>query len=126
MSQTLSLESVSKQFTAWRETYHSPRHTPEALKQEAVALKANYPVSHIIKVLGINHRTLTRWSVRYESTPSSDFISLPALFPENKITIPQLLAICEFPNGIQLKLPHDYLNMDLLSLIYQLKPENKS
>ena len=126
MNHSISLESVVKQFTSWRKTPRRERHTPDLLKQQAVALKSHYPVSHIINALGINYRTLKHWSVDSEDPQSTAFISLPGLLPENKITEPQLFASCEFPNGIQLKLPHDSLNMDLLSLIYQLKPENKA
>jgi hypothetical protein len=126
VNQSLSLESVVRQFTAWRETYQKGRHTPKSLKQQAVALKSNYPVGQIINSLGINHRTLKRWSLQSEDKQPTTFISLPALLPENKIAAPQLLATCEFPNGIQLMLTNESLNTDLLSLIYQLKPEHSA
>ena len=124
MNQSPSLESVVKQFTSWREASHRERHTPKSLKQQAVALKSQYSVSQIINALGINHSSLKRWSSQSEQGEPSAFISLPALFPEEKSSAPQLLACCKFPNGIQLQLTTDILNTDLLSQMYQLKTTN--
>lgn len=126
MSHSLSLESVAKQFASWREASHRERQTPQSLKQQAVALKSDYPVSQIISALGINHRNLKRWSILSERDEPSAFVSLPALLPKDKSIAPQLLATCEFPNGIQLQLTTDILKTDLLSQIYRLKPEDKS
>lgn len=123
MNHTPSLNSVSKQFTTWRETYDRSRHTPSSLKQQAVELKSHYPISKIINTLGINHQTLKRWSLQNKKSQANQFISLPALLPEKNNASTQCLATCEFPNGIKVTLTHEILNTNLLSLIYQLKSE---
>ena len=125
MNHSPSLKSVVKQFTSWRETSGKGKYTPSSLKQQVIALIPHYPVGQIINALSINHRTLKRWSVQSEAPQPTAFISLPALLPENEITTPQLLTICEFPNGIQLKLTNESINSELLSLLYQLTPETK-
>jgi hypothetical protein len=124
MNHSPSLTSVVKQFTSWREASGKGKQTPPPLKQQAIALIPHYPIGQIINALSINHRTIKRWSVQSEAPQSAAFVSLPALLPDNEIATPQLLTTCEFPNGIQLKLTKENLTSELLSLLYQLTPEN--
>lgn len=53
---TLTLEQVATQFTHWRRTRKKLGKTPQNLIDQAVALRAHYPVSQIIQALGLNHR----------------------------------------------------------------------
>jgi len=120
MSHSQLLESVAKQFTSWRTSRHKGQNTPISLKEQAVALKSDYPVGKIVTTLGINHSTLKRWSENHEAPKQSTFISLPAAIPASNTT-PSLFITCEFPNGILLTLTEEQLNNELLSRIYDLK-----
>ena len=124
MNHSPSLKSVVKQFTSWRDSHPKRSNTPKLLQQQAVALKSQHSVSQLINALGINHKALKRWSAVTQSSQTS-FISLSTLITENKQTQTGQFVNCKFPNGIKLKLPHDNLNADLLSMLYQLKSEGQ-
>lgn len=82
MSVSPTLESVAAAFKTWRNNPQLGRkQVPLSLRQQAIALLANYPISQVINTLGLSHSALKRWQ---QSTPEVDeapeanqFIPLP-------------------------------------------------
>jgi|GEM_PF-2631427 len=119
MNTNLSLDSVLNQFTSWRSTRKGSSRTPESLQRMAVKLKSHYPVSQIVKTLGISHSNLKSWSVDYDQADISqvDFIDIAA---ETQLSSTTPVVRFEFPNGIGLMLVSEQLTQSLLSRLYQL------
>jgi len=55
-----SLREVQEAFTAWRRE-QPRRHTPQALRAQAVGLLSHYRISEVVKALKLDHRRLSRW-----------------------------------------------------------------
>lgn len=75
-----TLEAVASTFKAWRENRtHGRKQIPDELRQQAVALLNDYPVSLVIKTLGLSHSALKRWQQPPdEATPvDNPFVALP-------------------------------------------------
>lgn len=119
MNTNLSLDSVLNQFTNWRSTRKGGSRTPESLQRQAVELKSHYPVSQIVKTLGISHSNLKAWSVDYsqENIEQVDFMNLPV---ETQLPSTTPAVRFEFPNGIGLMLAPEQLTQTLLSSLYQI------
>lgn len=101
---TLTPDRVAESFRQWREQKQKTKgmiRTPETLQQQAVSLLLRYPVSRIIKTLGINHRQISAWRARWQpqtapQAPVSDtFVAL-----EPQVTMP--VAETESPLALKL------------------------
>lgn len=77
-----SLTDVQEAFSVWRRE-RPTRQTPAALRAQAVALLQRYPVTKVMKALGLDHRRLSRWrrelSGPAESMFEARFVELPAV-----------------------------------------------
>ena len=72
------LEQVAKAFDDWRATKPKPNRIPKDLITQTLSLLNQYHKSEIIRRLGINHGTLSRW-IRTQLTAEDTFIALPAM-----------------------------------------------
>ncbi|MCX4025027.1 hypothetical protein [Spartinivicinus marinus] len=75
-----TLEAVASTFKTWRTNRtHGRRKIPAELRQQAVALLNDYPVSLVINTLGLSHSALKRWQQPPDEAKSADtpFITLP-------------------------------------------------
>ena len=75
-----SLSEVQAAFVQWRES-GKPRHTPAALREQAVALLASHSMSEVMQALRVDHRRLSRWRRALfpppAAEPMSGFVELP-------------------------------------------------
>ena len=85
-SSTLSVSTVSDNFTQWRQSGVSRHQTPTELRQQALSLLAHYPKSEICSALNIPHSALKNWISRHGNDESltalsaghdNGFVSLP-------------------------------------------------
>ena len=103
-----SLEQVAKAFDDWRATKPKPNRIPKDLITQTLNLLNQYHKSEIIRRLGINHGTLSRW-IRTQLTAEDTFVALPAMTtdpastdsPRNSNTLDVSIS---FSSGTQLTL----------------------
>jgi len=103
-----SLEQVAKAFDDWRATKPKPNRIPKDLITQTLSLLNQYHKSEIIRRLGINHGTLSRW-IRTQLTAEDTFVALPAMTtdpastdsPRNSNTLDVSIS---FSSGTQLTL----------------------
>jgi hypothetical protein len=115
------LESVQYQFETWRENKKTPRKPiPEHLWEAASKLQKDYPISHISKVLRLNHTDLkNRISGqdlnRQRTKPSSaQFIELDCL---PSFTVSECIVELEDAGGSKMRMSFKgKADLDLLEL----------
>ncbi len=77
-------------FSDWREQRQKRNEPiPEKLRQQVLALCAQYPKTHIIKTLGLNHKHLKAWQQQAEDCPDFVMLATPVLpsTPDTPITV---------------------------------------
>lgn len=77
----LSLSEVQAGFAHWRASGKT-RHTPAALREQAVALLASHSMSEVMRTLRVDHRRLSRWRQAFSAVPPplpQSFVELPSV-----------------------------------------------
>lgn len=94
--QSHTLQSVETAFKQWRSSGKHRHRVPDELRQQAVSLLGSYKKNDILRAIGSNHSTLSRW-VKEAAIESSDntkpasrseFIALP-IAPTTEMSIDQ-------------------------------------
>ena len=67
-SNPISLSEVQAEFAHWRASGKT-RHTPAALRKQAVALLADHSMSEVMRTLRVDHRRLSRWRRAFSTMP---------------------------------------------------------
>lgn len=81
----LTLENVQIAFDHWR-TQGNRRAIPEALRQQAVTLCQQYPISQVVKRLRLNHGQIKAWrevQAASESTNTATAAFVTLTLPES-------------------------------------------
>ena len=102
------LEQAAKAFEDWRAIKPKPNRIPKDLITQTLSLLNQHHKSEIIRRLGINHGTLSRW-IRTQLTAEDTFVALPAMTtdpastdsPRNSNTLDVSIS---FSSGTQLTL----------------------
>jgi len=90
-----TLQSVEAAFKQWRSSGTHRHRVPDELRQQAVSLLGFYKKNDILRAIGSNHSTLSRWlkelttesAGNTEQANSTEFIALP--IPSTEVSIDQ-------------------------------------
>ena len=119
------LDAVSALFQQWRSQSVCRRtETPLELRTQAVALLQDYPRSHVVKALGINHTMLKQWQANPVAAQSS-----PAFIPlsVHRVSPPTACELAlDFGNGSQATLRGDFSLAELTTLLRGLNATTES
>jgi len=98
---TVTLEQVAAQFQHWRHTRTKQGKTPKALIDQTVALRQHYPVTQIIKALGLNHGDFKKHCRLIDAgSPSKSVTTFVPLIPDEVATEPALMSVTlSHPDG---------------------------
>lgn len=97
MKQSVNLNEVQQQFEQWRQVRGKRKAPiPEALRQQALLLCEQHPISQVAQVLRINYSMIKAWR---QAQVSADFVPL-LLSPPAPVSALQVTL--SHPGGTQL------------------------